>query len=314
MNLTVLSRNAGLRTYEILRDNEAYRSRDVLLKKLFLKYGVSASQYDVYEELQGIDRSVNTGLREEDIHSLKKLAATMSKKWNDCFTDTGNKKWWVFSAECADPSVPRLSNSGLIKVYASVRDVALAPDIFCQAVRLILTEGDKRFYAKVSRIKRKDAMCFWVSKKTFEILEGFFAGCGGIIGDTMPFIAYRGKLGISRELASFDSHNFLQARLISSYFHSVNSANEVDLGDMYSLILMAWNADLSVGHPVMNTFQYSKAQEILLLLDTMDVLTGRTLLNDDHCFLQENEQFWLALGKATRWEQVEQYYQRSNKE
>ena len=150
-------------------------------------------------------------------------------------------------------------------------------------------------------------MCFWVSRNDFDLLEKYFADCRNITGGAMPFIAYRGKLGISRELATFDSHNSLQAQLISSYFNSLDNVDEVDLGKLYSLLLKAWNGELKEGHPVRKAFQYSRVQSILLLLDTMDILTGKTRLDDDHLFLQENESLWRALGQAACWEEVEKF-------
>lgn len=307
MSLTVPSMNAGLHTYEILRDSEGYRSREFLLKQLFQKFGTDATQYDIYEELQGIDRAVGTSLQREAISALKDLAESMPEKWKDCFVDTDYEKWWKFSAECLDPLVPVLSDLALIKVYVSVGDVAQIPEIFCDAVRLLLMEGSTRFHAKVSRIKRRDSMCFWVSRNDFDLLEKYFADCRNITGGAMPFIAYRGKLGISRELATFDSHNSLQAQLISSYFNSLDNVDEVDLGKLYSLLLKAWNGELKEGHPVRKAFQYSRVQSILLLLDTMDILTGKTRLDDDHLFLQENESLWRALGQAACWEEVEKF-------
>ena len=53
----------------------------------------------------------------------------------------------------------------------------------------------------------------------------------------MPFIAYCGRLGISRELATFDSHNSEQALLISSYFNSLEKEEDVSLSRMYDLHL-----------------------------------------------------------------------------
>ena len=309
MSLTIPSMNAGLHTYEMHRDSEDYRSRELLLKQLFLKFGTAATQYDIYEALQGIDRSVGTSLQREDISALKDLAESMPEKWKDCFVDTGYEKWWKFSAECSDPSAQVLSDLALIKVYVSVDDEVRIPETFCQAVRLLLMEGSNRFHAKVSRVKRRDSMCFWISRNDFDLLEKYFADCRNITGGAMPFIAYHGKLGISRELATFDSHNSLQAQLISSYFNSLDNVDEVDLGEMYSLLVKAWNRELKEEHPVRKAFQYSRAQGILLLLDTMDVITGRTSLDDDHFFLQENESLWRALGQAACWQEVEKFYQ-----
>jgi len=39
---------------------------------------------------------------------------------------------------------------------------------------MLLVYSDSRFHAKVSRVKRKDGMCFWVSRQAFHVLENFF--------------------------------------------------------------------------------------------------------------------------------------------
>ena len=205
MAFEVSSLNAGLKTYILQQDNPAYSAREEILIDLFQRFGKDADQYVIYEDLQGIDRSVDTGLCRDHIESLKELAASMPDKWKDCFTDTGYDRWWKFSVE------NWLSDLALIKVYVSLRDISKLSKVFCETVRLLLEYSDNRFHAKVSRVKRKDSMCFWVSRHAFHILESHFSECSDVIGGAMPFIAYRGRLGISRELATFDSHNSEQA-------------------------------------------------------------------------------------------------------
>lgn len=175
MAFEVSSLNAGLKTYILQQDNPAYSAREKILKDLFRRYGKAADQYVIYEDLQGIDRSVESAL----------------------------------------PPADWLSDLALIKVYVSLWDISKLSKVFCETVRL-LAYSDNRFHAKVSRVKRKDSMCFWVSRHAFHILESHFSECSDVIGGAMPFIAYRGRLGISRELATFDSHNSEQALLISS--------------------------------------------------------------------------------------------------
>jgi hypothetical protein len=308
MAFEVSSLNAGLKTYILQQENPAYSAREEILKDLFRRYGKDADQYVIYEDLQGIDRSVDTGLCRDNIESLKELAASMPDKWKDCFTDTGYDRWWKFSVESALPAADWLSDLALIKVYVSLRDISKLSKVFCETVRLLLAYSDNRFHAKVSRVKRKDSMCFWVSRHAFHILESHFSECSDVIGGAMPFIAYRGRLGISRELATFDSHNSEQALLISSYFNSLEKEEDVSLSRMYDLLIKAWNQEISADHPVMKAFQYTRAQTVLILLDTMDVITGKTVLDNDHLFLQENGNIWRALGQASSWVQAERNY------
>ena len=83
---------------------------------------------------------------------------------------------------------------------------------------------------------------------------------------------------------------------------------DVDLGEMYSLMMQAWNGDLPDKHPLSEALRYERAQTILLLLDTMDLLTGKTVFTDDHFLLQENGCLWHALGMASSWEKAEKEY------
>ena len=210
--------------------------------------------------------------------------------------------------ESALPPADWLSDLALIKVYVSLRDISKLSKVFCETVRLLLAYSDNRFHAKVSRVKRKDSMCFWVSRHAFHILKSHFSECSDVIGGAMPFIAYCGRLGISRELATFDSHNSEQALLISSYFNSLEKEEDVSLSRMYDLLIKAWNQEIPADHPVMKAFQYTRAQTVLLLLDTMDVITGKTVLDNNHLFLQENGYIWRALGQASSWTQAERKY------
>ena len=306
--MIIPSLNAGAKKYEILRDTAGYHSREAMLKGLYRKYGPEASMYDVYEELQGLDRSVSTGLDEDRFHELKEIAGIMPDKWKDCIVSTGRDKWWKFSVESADPATPWLRDLALIKVYVSVDEPSCVMEIFSRTVKMLLEQSDNRFHAKVSRMKRKDSMCFWVSRYSYFLLEKFFEEEKHVIAGTLPFIAYRGKLGISRELVTFDSHNSVQALLISRYFRTVGNLADVDLGEMYSLMMQAWNGDLPDKHPLSEALRYERAQTILLLLDTMDLLTGKTVFTDDHFLLQENGCLWHALGMASSWEKAEKEY------
>ena len=73
MPFEVSSLNAGLKTYILQQENPAYSAREEILKDLFRRYGKDADQYVIYEDLQGIDRSVGTGTCLELDAGSKKL-------------------------------------------------------------------------------------------------------------------------------------------------------------------------------------------------------------------------------------------------
>ena len=117
----------------------------------------------------------------------------------------------------------------------------------------------------------------------------------------LPFTAYRGDIGISRELASWDSHNGVQASLIGCYLESVGSEKDVDVLDMYAHYVRAWNGDLPKDHPMSKEFRNANAQELLILLETLDVLLGNSELIDGGLLLNGDASLWHDLGSARNW-------------
>ncbi len=309
IDLIVPSLNAGLEKYELSKDSEAYKVREEFLKDLYRKCGNNRDMYHVYDEMHGLKRKERPAMTGNRFAAIREYADTMTDRWNvRCAGEDWRCNWWTVSAEYADMNAPWESDLAWIKVYVSLKDMSQIADVFVDAVKLLLEKSEKRIYAKVAAYKREDCMCFWVYRQAFDLLEKHFASNDNIIGGVLPFVPYRGKLGISRELALFSSYSGELANLISHYFETVSSAEEVDMAQMFSLLVDAWNHRLPADHPIQRTFNFSDAELILLMVDSMDVITGKTALTDDHLLMQDNGPLWSALGESRNWDQVEEHY------
>ena len=300
---------ASSRFYEALRGKAGYEEREALLKELYRKFGSQADYEDIYRAMQGIDFKARLHFDESRFYELEKVSQDAPERWKEIFVGDKDGNWFWVEGEFAEEEP--LGNLGLVKVYASVADFAKTADIFYDAVHIIIQESDHRFHAKMGKYKRKDNMCFWVSRKTFFELEKYFFSISGELVCNIPFVPYRGKLGVSREFSTFGSLSSETAEMIADYFRTVKCENEIDFGDMYSLMVGAWNKELpEVEKKIEESFEYFNAQTILILLDTADVLTDRTEISDDHIFLTEDSRMWRALGSSHSWDVVEENYRR----
>lgn len=303
------SRNAGGREFEVLRDNPGYDSRQRLLRELYREFGKSRDMEDIYTRMHGLKEEW-LDVDEERLRGLEELADSMPQRWRGGLLNDTQSHWIWVNAECADREAPRYSDLSMVKVYVSPAEMERAQELFDGAVRLLLSQQQERFHAKIARFQRNDSLCFWVSRQSFALLEEYFGERQQELVCPLPFIPYRGKLGISRELRTFGSHSSEQADLIHHYFRSLEREEDVDLGEMYALYVRAWNGELPEEHPLSRYCRGSNAQVLLLLLDSIDVITGRTKITDDHLFMQEDDRMWRALGFSHRWEDVERLYQR----
>ncbi|MDY6305938.1 MAG: hypothetical protein SPL94_08265 [Oribacterium sp.] len=304
------SRNAGVREFQVKRDNEGYDTREEILRELYRKFGKKADYYDIYVDMQGLDRDVHVFEEEEKFEALRDEALGCPEKWSRCFLDFNGSGWLKFDLDCPKERKPRLSDFAMVKVYVSLKDFSKVMDIYYGAVKLLTQQADNRFHSKASRYKRTDCMCFWVSRNDFYLLEKYFEKLQDELECSVPFVPYRGKLGISREFLILGSHSSEEAELISRYFRTVDRVEDVDLGEMYALFVREWNSPIEDPDHRLETFHYFNAQSLLILLDSIDVISGRTEIIDDHLFLTEDEPMWRALGSSYSWDDVPGNYQK----
>lgn len=120
----------------------------------------------------------------------------------------------------------------------------------------------------------------------------------------LEFVPYRKKIGITREFYSWSSYNGLVSELIALYLQNISSKDDIDVMDMYSKYVRAWNGDLEDNDSFGDRFKASNAQELIILLESMDVIINDAPLHDDNIMYNSNGKMWCALGQSKNWHEV----------
>lgn len=297
-----LSKFMGVR--ELAMEAACTHSREKLnaiLRDLYVRYAPNLSVDEVYGAIQCIDQSDTPALDVgETLRGLEEEA-----RLSGCFRcqiNAHDRHWGRLDLERCEHE-PGYDDLSLIKVYLSpLEEKALG--FFESLVSFLIREGSHRFHAKVARRARGDRICIWTARDDFFALEERLQSWDVALHTPLPFVAYRSKMGVSRELASWDSHNSTQTDLIVHYLKSINDASEIDVIEMYAQYVKAWNADLPEDHPLSTRFRRSDAQQLLLLLETLDVILGNASLADDCLLLGDNGRQWHALAHARNWHEA----------
>ena len=297
---------AGVRELRMdVTDMEKYRKLNGVLKGLYKLYGESATQKNVYQSIQRINKEMSVE-NVENVHTvittLKKHAEIQDNvaRYRINFDD---RHWGRISVERAEDK-EGFEDFALVKTYLSVIDEHRIAEVFESVVRHLIDEGKHRFHAKVGMDVRDDQICLWVSRDDFFSLEQHMKQYDELLYTPLCFVAYRGKLGISREFYSCNSHNSVQALLISEYIKYTESSEQIDLLDMYSTYVKAWNGDLESKHPFTLAFKHSNAQELLILLESLNIILGNEEIDDENILLNGDSFFWQQLGSSKNWHEV----------
>ena len=193
----------------------------------------------------------------------------------------------------------------MLKAYVSLQCTDIC-EVFFQSLIYLKKHAQKNFGAKVSKIDRADQMCYWISPTDLSLLYDYYASYYEILKCEMEFVAYRNKIGISRDFGNEVSHNQMQAELISTYFNIIQSKEEIDLLEMYRLFVEGWNGALSEEHPFTKAFKYTSAASFLVLLETLQtILQKDSQLPEDSLLLTENRKLWGSLCDAKCWGDLE---------
>jgi hypothetical protein len=297
----VPSKFAGVRQLHKEAANPSARDElNELLKRLYSAQEERGRSRGIYQAMQGIDSkdTANPGISRA-LHGLEEYVLPQGT-FPKCRVEATDRHWGRFDYERREDDREH-SDLALVKAYLSPLDSTRTAWLFENVVRFLVTEGSHRFHAKVSRIKRSDQICLWVSREDFFALERHVTRIDIPLCTPLPFTAYRGDIGISRELASWNSHNGVQASLIGCYLDGVDSEKDVDVLDMYAQYVSAWNGDLPKDHPMSKEFRNASAQELLILLETLDVLLGNSEIVDNSLLLNGDASLWHALGSARNW-------------
>lgn len=294
---------AGIRSCEINTQTDAYRCRDRIIKELFRSYTGKPDRRLIYDSMQKYDKNKDSGWDNKQLEILKNEADSTGK-WKKCEITTDDEYWGRFSVEVESGSDRYIGDLSMIKSYVSVKDLHDLNELFSGAVVSLIDKGRNRFHAKVSRHARIDNMCFWTSRYDFEILQSFFDKNQDKICTPIPFVAYHKNIGISRELATWDSHSGRQSDLILSYYETLRPGDTPELSDMYDLYVKAWNGMLSDDHPMSREFKRSNAQEFIILMETINAIVNEEGISDDNILMSDDDILWHALCDGKNWYSV----------
>ena len=180
------------------------------------------------------------------------------------------------------------------------------------SLKFLLHHAKKSFAAKIAVINRSDQMCYWLSQNDFNYLEEFYRPYANDMVESLPFVAYKVKLGISRDFPGIDSsHNSTMAYIISDYLKTVKNAGEIDLEDMYNNYISKWNGDL-YEECGFGGFKNNSALSFIVILDTLDVLLGEAVITDHSFLLSGDARMWQVLSESRCWSDVNNCWVKSD--
>ena len=132
-----------------------------------------------------------------------------------------------------------LYTSSKVKAYLTSANDDDYLEIFLEAVCVLADGCWDQFAAKVSRQRRVDHMCFWLSPRDFYLLEEFVKKNEDRFVKAMPFVPYSGKIGITMEFmgCSPSSYNEGISLMLFAYVNSVRDKSEMTVEDMYDRML-----------------------------------------------------------------------------
>lgn len=299
----------GIRKCSDFSDTKEIIELTEKLKELYRLYlNCNKKNESVYHHMQGFDRDKKTDWEYEDEELKNKLILKygFDEDKRELSVNSGNA--WCQIRYSKDTDAKKTDLYSMVKVYASVRD-GKVKDLFLGAVEYLILNGEIHFYSKVSEYMRNDSMCFWVSRKGFFLLEKYFSEKD--IVKSLPFTPYRGNLGISREIHAgwSSSYNSCITELFELYFRRINNETELNLQDMYQYLIDMWNGEYGIEYS--DPYAKDDAQLLVVLLESMAVITGRTEI-DDNNFLLSEDSLWGTLCECRCWAELEDRINRTS--
>ncbi len=299
-----VSSNLGIRHKKLDKTSGNYLKLNALLKEIYIHIVPNFKDYDVYKYFQKVeDNKYVIRNREEFVETLDSLIDG-NPNWRHSHAN-GSGYWVSITYKRVGEEHGSPANIYNIKVYACFQHTDIE-DIFVNSLKYLLQKCDNDFAAKITTVERSDQMCYWLSKSDFKYLEEFYKPFFSDMKQSLPFIAYKGELGISKDFPyRDDSHNAVQARIIADYFKTITNADSIDLEDMYNNYISKWNADLPEES---DEFKYQSALSFVVILDTLDCILGKNEITDDSLMLNGDDSFWEMLSDSMCWADVNRRY------
>ena len=311
--IPLFSNNLGIRRKHMDKTSHKYIELTNYLKGIYISKRSIFRKDEIYNQLVKLHES-DTIIR--DIRKYGEQLENLAR---------GNSNWtyvnvntsvgcWIQVTYCSARNKHSLSPNKAenLKIYACL-NTSNIQGVFIDTLKYLLTHAEDTFAAKIAKFNRSDQMCYWISPSDFKHLERFYMQYSDNMVKSMPFVAYKGKLGITKEFPDADSsHNATIAHIITDYLKTIPNVEEVDLEDMYNNYIAKWNADIYDTNDY-GSFKQSSALSFIVIMDTLDILLGISQLNESSFLLSDDNKFWQILAQSKCWAEVnDKYSQRIN--
>ena len=309
IDYSMFSPNLGIKEKHFDRNSLKYAELNGLLKSIYMHFCPFFVPNEIYAYLLRINQKVSIL---SDVMVLKSDLGRLvesSSNWKNASIDMFGGYWVqalyihkdddLSSYPCAPEN---------IKVYACMKttDVQI---VFVDSLKYLLERAGNSFGAKVATCSRADQMCYWLSQNDFKHLEDFYKMYDDNLDTSMPFVAYKGKLGISKDFPGVDpSHNVLLVDIIVDYLNTVNNVDDVDIEDMFNNYIAKWNGE--VEEETMYGFREQTALSFVVILDTMDAILDGTGITEHSLLTGGEKKMWNLLARSRSWDDVKELRRR----
>lgn len=302
--IPLFSPNMGIREKHLDKNTTKYAEMNSLLKTIYDQFYPQFNTDRVYNYFQKLDiqKSIVNSVR--GMESILGNLSEDNPKWRKAAVNTSGGYWiqvlYVPQIE-KDGSAP--VNPEDLKVYACFNTLDIQ-NIFVDSLEFLLRNASHAFGAKIATCSRSDQMCYWISQSDFKYLESFFKPYFKDMNKSLPFVAYYGMLGISKDFPGVDeSHNATQAHIISDYLKGINAIEEVDLEDMYNNYIAKWNADIYEEN-AWGGFKNNSALSFVVIMDTLDTILSNTDMAEESFLMSGDSKIWRILSGSSCWADV----------
>ena len=298
------SPNMGIRAKSLDKTSPQYVRLNTLLREIYTKFCPDFDSDKIYSFFQNFHDERRIVSKTDELETILENLPAGNHKWKE----KGSTNCWscwvqVQYTSIVDESCSSPGKAANIKAYACLNEGDVQ-QVFVDSLRYLLQNASETFGAKLSTISRSDQMCYWLSAKDFMRLEQFFKPYYHVMVKSMPFVVYKGKLGISREFPGADnSHNSTQAHIISDYLRTVGKVEEVNLEDMYNRYIMKWNADI-YEEDCYGDFKYNSALSFVVIMDTLDAILSGKEITDESLLMSGDSKIWHLLSNSKCWADV----------
>lgn len=292
----------GIRKLPAVIRTPEYKALNSKLKEFYQAWEKEPEWDGLYRYMQKFDGKQCTDWDRSSGKIIKEYIRPVKNQWHSISWDDGGC-WGQLIVQKREQRI----SSEHIKIYASTGNTCVK-EMFLGAVKELFSHAENSFAAKVSKYMRKESMCFWVRRADLGLLENYFTGWSDALIENLDFIAYRGKLGYSRETYNGDSHNQWQAELMKGYFRKVSNADKLKLTDMYQYLIDSWNYEIRRDDSIAPEFKAADAQILIILLETFFIKIKNRPFDDDNILLSDNKNWWEPLCLGRNWYEVGNCY------